>query len=679
MGDELDNNLETLTATTSVPATSSNLETQMESTAEVTQYLISADEEEERSKAQLEEEKRFKVSKRAMGDSIAEQEELIQQHAEKLLKQSKVIKIHEQEILQTEAQLKEAIEAKNKQRLEKRLNELKIELARQEAVQETTQVEAVAYRSQLKDMIEEKKLATLDENERLRQAAVRTARLKNEEDQYNLIMKNKEKIRKNKEALILQEKEAISTNKQLQEAIAAKDEAAKERMKKKSDELNLQIIAKKKQLKIDRQRNLERREEIILQAKERALQDIEEAQRQQLAAYRRSQVIAAEEQREYILRNERKRIAWETEMKVKIHEQKLHEVAYKKAVKEKDEKAMTRIKSLRDELLQQIQIKQQQVSEAAAAIREKRELLQHEERERKQQAAENRKLEAYKVLRRQAEIKRLEFKKFIESKREKESQMVLRQQKAEEENQKSEEGLKLAVANKDEATIARLKKLQEKAQQEILQIKIEKDTNAKEITERRELLVKHEKERVKAEAKEAERMRNVQKRRAESKKEEEQIKHIMANRKKNQRALDRINTIENGKKSKEDDYRRARRRRSILGNERVKEQRKQVLQKAQDKKAVKEAKKLEAQRRREEIKKSDDEARKAKAREIEEKDRKAKARLKEMNASKNPVKIGLASGIVGENSLPKKPEIRSPEKKNGTSRGGRVINATTVT
>ena len=164
-----------------------------------------------------------------------------------------------------------------------------------------------------------------------------------------------------------------------------------------------------------------------------------------------------------------------------------------------------------------------------------------------------------------------------------------------------------------------------------------------------------------------------------SEKEEEQIKHIMANRKKNQRALDRINTIENGKKSKEDDYRRARRRRSILGNERVKEQRKQVLQKAQDKKAVKEAKKLEAQRRREEIKKSDDEARKAKAREIEEKDRKAKARLKEMNASKNPVKIGLASGIVGENSLPKKPEIRSPEKKNGTSRGGRVINATTVT
>ena len=168
MGDELDNNLETLTATTSVLATSSNLETQMESTAEVTQYLISADEEEERSKAQLEEEKRFKVSKRAMDDSIAEQEELIQQHAEKLLKQSKVIKIHEQEILQTEAQLKEAIEAKNKQRLEKRLNELKIELARQEAVQETTQVEAVAYRSQLKDMIEEKKLATLDENERLR-------------------------------------------------------------------------------------------------------------------------------------------------------------------------------------------------------------------------------------------------------------------------------------------------------------------------------------------------------------------------------------------------------------------------------------------------------------------------------------------------------------------------------
>ena len=97
-------------------------------------------------------------------------------------------------------------------------------------------------------------------------------------------------------------------------AVSAKDEAAQKRLREQKAMLRQEIAHKKEELELILIEAESRRLEIVQRAKERKLQEAEEAERRREAAARRAAVLSQTEQQELILRNEKKRKAWEAEL-----------------------------------------------------------------------------------------------------------------------------------------------------------------------------------------------------------------------------------------------------------------------------------------------------------------------------------------------------------------------------
>ena len=619
---------------TSLPCTASLIDARTDIAAEVREWITTDEEERVRQNADVAEAKRYNASARAMNNALAEQQEMIEQHAVKLTKHAQALALQEQQLEQAETDLRGAIATKDestKARLEQLRRDLRSEVKKKKEIQVLSQLQAAADRKRYNQMEDEKNLAAADEAERLRMLQLRKSRLLKESKQMDLIVKNNEKIQKNKELLNLQESQVQQAEEELKAAILAKDEASQTRIKQRTNDLKTQLLAKQAQLEQDRQENVERRNNNVLQLKESRRIELEENERQRIAAYRRAALLIEEEQRDYILKNQQKQVAWEAALRTIEEEKQREETALIQAIEKKDEETAIRLRKMIKENEKLKFDKQQQISEISSAIREKRERVEHDERERRQQLAESIQQQQYVAKRRVKEAKTQEAREYIEKNQRKEDQIAKNLIRIEQNKQKLEQKMAAAVSNKDTTVIARLKQLKETNDTEMQQLKMEKDQNVRETNLRRTLLLEEEKQRVLEDAKETQRLRQVSQRRAIAMKEEAQMANIIENRKKNVLAQKRIDSVEQVKSKEEERYRVQRRRRSILGNERVKTQKQQLLQQTEDKKKAKAAKTLEAQRRREQLQQLELERRAATAKAIEEKDKHAKQRIKNIN------------------------------------------------
>ena len=181
-----------------------------------------------------------------------------------------------------------------------------------------------------------------------------------------------------------------------------------------------------------------------------------------------------------------------------------------------------------------------------------------------------------------------------------------------------------AVAAKDEAAEQRLREANRAIEDKLAERARALAEVRKEVEDRRVAQANAERERIQAEGVEAERARLASARRAAAMKEKQQMDMIIENRKKNARAQDRIASIEAAKSEREEKWRQQRRRNSILGHQRVAEQRKRAMSEAKSRADAKECK-TEAAQRKADLEREDILRRMEQARKIAEKEMRRKS------------------------------------------------------
>ena len=145
---------------TSLPGTASLTDARTDIAAEVREWITTDEEERVRQNADVAEAKRYNASARAMNNALAEQQEMIEQHAVKLTKHSQALQEQEQQLLQAETDLRGAIATKDdstKARLEQLRRDLSLEVEKKKELQELSQLQAAADRNRYHQMEDEKK------------------------------------------------------------------------------------------------------------------------------------------------------------------------------------------------------------------------------------------------------------------------------------------------------------------------------------------------------------------------------------------------------------------------------------------------------------------------------------------------------------------------------------------
>ena len=591
---------------------------------------------------------RYAASQRAMNEALAEQEELITQSEANMWLCRSAISSLEQKQSETDQSLHQAVQDKDTtaiSTLTKLRHVLVADIADKRAEEETSQLETTARKAQLSQMQVERKLAAADETERVLQIKIRTTSLQQEKERAEKT--SLEQLVEEKKTVLLetQEDELYAAEVEFRTAVAAKDAFAQKRIDRRRTRIKEEIAETKIVLEKNREAAKVRRNIMKLRVDERDKRDEEESERLRIAAARRASVHSEEEQREYILKHERKRIKWEAEI-VKLEEDERSQiVALSLATEQKDHAAEEKARALHVIATQKASERRTAVAEARSALRERRELLEYEERERRQRVEEDVLRRQAIVERRVAESKADERRETEEKNRQREAKITYEQIRLERETVELEKKIKEAIDAKDEATTVRLQKSAQIAKEKLKLKKEEKQKTNKEVAERREINKKEEQQKSKAESKEKERQRVVQKRRAAAKKEEEQIHKIMNNRKKDETSQARIKSVEEEKGKKEDEWRGQRRRRSILGSDRVKSQREEMFQEAQTKKLEKENKSDNVKERKEKLELAQKQKQETIATKIKEKEQATKERLCELK-NKNGTNLTAAATVV---------------------------------
>jgi len=590
--------------------------------------------------AQAAETKRYAASQRSMDEVLAEQEELIQQNEEKMWTQRSAVATLELDQSNTERALHQARQDSDMQAVERWAQEMHTiikSIAEKRGEEEMFQLEASARRAQLANMRCEQKLAAIDEGERVQHSQLRVLSLQTYQDRVNQMSILSVAMAKEDVLLETQEEALYAADVELRTAVAANNATAQRRIGRRRVQIASELEDKKAEAQAKRTKMSALHAMAEHSSKERTIRDEEEIERLRAAAARRAAVHAEEEQREFILKHERKRIKWESEIskleeETREQDEMLATAAETETTDADNEMRAATATALRETAMQEAETKRRKVEEARSALRERRELLEHEERERRQQVEEDAARRAAVVARRAAAITVKASRETIEKNRERVERVSIEQAHLERETTERYKKLEQALVAKDEATAKRLQENIDKANEELDKKKKEKNTMMEDATKRKQAMEQEEREQAKVELLENQRLRNVQARRTVAQKEEEMMKQIMDNRKRDEVSRARIAAVEEEKDKKEDEWRNQRRRRSILGSDRVKVQRENMIREAQDKRIKKEKKADNAREKREKIQQDDMKKREKRAQQIQEKDRAAKGRLQERNS-----------------------------------------------
>jgi hypothetical protein len=601
--------------------------------AELRRWIYQDEDERKRELLETNEAKRQAAAQRAMREALAEQQESIDKNNERIaMQRAAVAKLESEQVVQ-EAMLTEVIASKNlaaEERLRAQALKLRLSVSQERSEAAASQAEAVTRRAQLKRMKEEAKTAKADEAMRQRHIQRHNAQIKAQKEQLNAIASSRKRVDAQQATLQKNVESLAEAEHELQAAIAAKDEAAQKRIRDQQASLAHETAEKREELEFALIEAEARRVEMVQQAKERILQESEESERRRVAAGRRAAVLAEAEQREVILRNEKKRKAWEAELAA-VNIRKLHEESeLKRAVARKDTAAQERIRLHSEQIAQDIQDRIDRIEEAASALRERRELLEHDERERRQRAAEDKERLRFTAARRAEAIMAAENLINAAENRLRSRKNAREKARIEAKKTMLERQIADAVAAKDEASERRLRETSAAIEEHLVERARAVAAERKEVEERRVAQAQSEQARLEADAAETERVRVASARRAAATKEKEQMDLIMQHRKKDARAQERIASIEAIRSEKEESWKQKRRKNSILGHQRVDAMREKATNKAQSK-ADSKARKMEAAaQRKADLERGGILRRAEQARKTAEKEMKARERLESM-------------------------------------------------
>ena len=257
--------------------------------AEVREWIYQDDEEKKRQALEKNESRRQAAAQRAMREALAEQLETIQKNEERILAQRTALASLEDEQATLEAELAKAIANKDEalqNRLRAQALETGLSLAQKRFEAEAAHAEAATRREQLLQMEEEAKAAKADEAARQRYIKSHNAQVQKQKEQLEIIARNKSRADAQRAALSENEKRFAEAEKEML-AVSAKDEAAQKRLREQKAILRQEIAHKKEELELIFIEAESRRLEIVQRAKERKLQEAEEAERRREAAARR--------------------------------------------------------------------------------------------------------------------------------------------------------------------------------------------------------------------------------------------------------------------------------------------------------------------------------------------------------------------------------------------------------
>ena len=596
---------------------------------------IAQDKDELKLKALEEKEaKRQAGAQRAMREALAEQQEMIEKNALRISAQNDALAKLDLDAAIQQGKIQDAIKAKDRsteERLRARHLDIQLSMAKHRAENETSKLNAKNLRTQLEQLKQEARYAKADEAERQRSISKRRKQIEDQRKQLKVIEINRQRAEAHKKALEEQEKCIADAQIKLKAIIASNDAAGRKRLQDQGASMAKEMQQKKEELEHMLIEAEERRTAFINSAKERIQQDSEEAERLRMCAVRRAAVLAEAEQRDTILRNEQRRKAWEAEIEAIELRKSFHQIEFRKAVEKKDEDAQIRIQETEKKLQEDIKSRKSRIEETAIAIRECRERLEHDERERKQQMAEEAERSRFAAARRALVAKEAESLRLSVSNSKRQQKVMQKKKELEENKARLTTELKDAIALSDEMALARLHEATQANERKMQEQSKALQLIRKEAEKRRNEAMELEQQLKQLSAEEANRMRTAAARRATALKEKEQMDVIIRNRTKDERSKERIASIEKSKNIKEQQWRDLRRRNSIIGHERLEEQRKQAQLRHEEKSAANKERMKAASERKAARVKVDIRERADRAKKIAEKEQKARDRIDALN------------------------------------------------